>query len=84
MILKEYKNQNRGGTGILTAKVTEKTGILISAKVISDEEEIVAISQKGQVIRVSLSEIPVLGRQTQGVRIMKLRDKDKIASLVCL
>ena len=82
--LKEYKNQNRGGTGILTAKVTEKTGNLISAKVISDEEEIVAISQKGQVIRVSLSEIPVLGRQTQGVRIMKLREKDKIASLVCL
>lgn len=82
--LKEYKNQKRGGSGIKTAKVTEKTGPLITAKVIEEEEEIVAISQKGQVIRTALSEIPTLGRQTQGVRIMKLREGDKIASSICL
>ncbi len=83
-LLKEYKRQRRGGSGIKTAKVTAKTGELISAKVIESEEEIVAISQKGQVIRTGLSEIPLLGRQTQGVRVMKLREKDKIASLICL
>ncbi|MEI6843460.1 MAG: DNA gyrase subunit A [bacterium] len=81
----EYKIQNRGGSGIKTAKVTPKTGKLISAKVFeSDEAEVVAISKKSQVIRVDAKEIPVLGRQTQGVRIMKLRDGDAIASLICL
>jgi DNA gyrase subunit A len=81
----EYKIQNRGGSGVKTAKVTAKTGDLISAKVFGEGEgEIVAISKKSQVIRVDAKEIPVLGRQTQGVRIMKLRDGDSIASLICL
>ncbi|HRH26951.1 MAG TPA: DNA gyrase subunit A, partial [Parcubacteria group bacterium] len=73
----EYKVQNRGGSGIKTANVTPKTGNIISAKVFAEGEgEIVAISKKSQVIRVDAKEIPVLGRQTQGVRIMKLRDGD--------
>lgn len=81
----EYKIQNRGGSGIKTANVTPKTGVIISAKVFAEGEgEIVAISKKSQVIRVDANEIPVLGRQTQGVRIMKLRDGDSIASLICL
>ncbi len=81
----EYKVQNRGGSGIKTAKVTAKTGNLISAKIFKEGEgELVAISKKSQVIRVDATEIPVLGRQTQGVRIMKLRDGDSIASLICL
>lgn len=81
----EYKVQNRGGSGIKTAKVTPKTGNIISAKVFAEGEgEIVAISKKSQVIRVDAKEIPVLGRQTQGVRIMKLREGDSIASLICL
>jgi DNA gyrase subunit A len=81
----EYKIQNRGGSGIKTANVTAKTGPLISAKIFStDEAEVVAISKKSQVIRVDAKEIPVLGRQTQGVRIMKLREGDSIASLICL
>lgn len=83
--LDEYKVQNRGGSGIKTANVTPKTGNIISAKVFAEGEgEIVAISKKSQVIRVDAKEIPVLGRQTQGVRIMKLRDGDSIASLICL
>ncbi len=81
----EYKIQNRGGSGIKTANVTPKTGPLISAKIFAEGEgEIVAISKKSQVIRVDSKEIPVLGRQTQGVRIMKLREGDSIASLICL
>ena len=81
----EYKIQHRGGSGIKTAKVTPKTGQLISAKVFTNAEtEIVAISKKSQVIRVDAKEIPVLGRQTQGVRVMKLREGDSIASLICL
>jgi len=80
----EYKIQKRGGSGIKTVKVTDKIGKLISAIVITDDkEEIVAMSKKGQVIRVDIKEIPSLGRQTQGVRVMKLRPGDTIASLVC-
>ena len=81
----EYKVQHRGGSGIKTAKVTLKTGSLISAKVFTEGSgEIAAISKKSQVIRVDAKEIPVLGRQTQGVRVMKLREGDSIASLICL
>jgi DNA gyrase subunit A len=83
--LKEYKVQKRGGSGIKTAKITDKTGKLISAKVVTEShEEIIAISKNSQVIRSSLKEIPNLGRQTQGVRVMKLREGDHIASLVCI
>ena len=83
--LKEYKVQNRGGSGIKTMKVTAKTGDIISAKVMTDEQdEIAAISKKSQVIRVEAKEIPTLGRQTQGVRIMKLREGDFLASITCL
>jgi DNA gyrase subunit A len=85
----EYKNQNRGGSGIKTINTTPKTGPLIAAKVISKEEgvgedEIVVVSKKGQVIRTELKEIPSLSRSTQGVRVMKLREGDAIASFVCL
>lgn len=83
--LSEYKVQGRGGSGILTSKVTPKTGQVIASQVVTDEEEeVIAISKKSQVVRVDLKEIPVLGRQTQGVRIMKLREGDSLASLICL
>lgn len=83
--LKEYKVQKRGGSGIKTAKLTTKTGKLISGRVVTPEDsEIITISKHGQVIRTGLDEIPALGRQTQGVRVMKLRDDDSLASLTCL
>ena len=83
--LSEYKVQGRGGSGIKTVKVTDKTGNLIAARIITPElEEAVAISKKSQVIRCGLNEIPTLGRDTQGVRVMKLREGDSLASLICL
>ena len=82
--LSEYKVQGRGGSGILTSKVTPKTGSVIASQVVTSQEEVIAISKKSQVVRVLLKEIPVLGRQTQGVRIMKLREGDSLASLICL
>ncbi len=83
--LKEYKVQKRGGSGIKTAKVTSKTGTLIVAKVLGgEEEELIAMSKKGQVIRTALNDIPTLGRQTQGVTIMRLRGGDGIASVACI
>jgi DNA gyrase subunit A len=81
----EYKVQNRGGSGIKTANVTDKTGPIVGAKIVTDDDsELIAISQKSQVIRTELDSIPVLGRATQGVRIMKLREGDAIASLTLL
>jgi len=84
----EYKVQGRGGSGIKTADVTSKTGSIIGAKVLvgveDNEEEIVVISKKGQVIRCSTNDIPSLSRATQGVRIMKMREGDTIASMVAL
>jgi DNA gyrase subunit A len=82
--LSEYKVQGRGGSGILTSKVTDKTGAVMASQIVTNEEEVMAISKKSQVVRVDMHEIPVLGRQTQGVRIMKLREGDSLASLICL
>ena len=82
--LKEYKIQKRGGSGIKTASITSKNGPLVAGRVVNEAfEEVVAISKNGQVIRVAIKEIPTLGRQTQGVRVMKLRAGDEIASIVC-
>ena len=84
--VKEYKVQKRGGSGIKTAKITGKTGVVIGAAIVSYEDkaegELVVMSKKGQVIKLPLKDVPSLGRQTQGVRVMKLRESDSIASIV--
>ncbi len=83
--LKEYRLQGRGGTGIKTAKVTEKTGDLAASKILSGgEEDLIVISQRGQVIRTKINSIPVLSRSTQGVRIMRLEEGDRVASATCI
>jgi len=83
---KEYKVQNRGGSGIKTAKVTDKTGKIVRGLIITDEEriegELVVMSKKGQVIKLPLKDVPTLNRDTQGVRVMKMRAGDSIASVV--
>lgn len=80
--LKAYKVQNRGGRGIMTAKVTSKTGKVVSAHITSEENrELVAVSRKGQVIRTDIESISILGRATQGVRIMKVESEDGLASV---
>ena len=82
----EYKVQKRAGSGIKTAKVTDKTGKIVRGLIISIEEkaegELVIMSKKGQVIKLPLKDVPSLGRQTQGVRVMKMRAGDSIASVV--
>ncbi len=83
---KEYKVQKRGGSGIKTAKITSKTGNVVGGAVVSkadkEEAELVVMSKKGQVIKLPLVDVPSLGRQTQGVKVMKLRAGDSIASIV--
>ncbi len=78
----EYKIQKRAGSGIKTVKVTDKTGKLVVARIVGEgTEEILAISKASQVIKTELATIPTLGRDTQGVRVMKLREGDSIAGL---
>lgn len=84
-LLKQYKRQRRGGSGIKTAKITPKTGKMIGAAIVGEEEtELIAISRKGQVIKTTLATIPVLGRATQGVRVMKMDEGDSVASITTL
>lgn len=79
--LKEYRNQKRGGKGIKTYKITPKTGKLIKASIIKEENFLIAVSALGQTVKISLDSIPSLNRLTQGVRIMKIQDNDKLTSI---
>lgn len=77
-----FTAHKRGGVGIKAAEVTAKTGPVIDVRtVLPESKEVLIISSKGQAIRVALKDIPVLGRSTQGVRIMRLAESDKVASL---
>ncbi len=85
--ISEYKVQGRGGSGIKTMNITPKTGKIISMDVINktEEKDLMAISVKGQVIRIPLSSVPTLGRATQGVRVMRFKEEnDKVASMTLL
>ncbi len=83
--LSEFKVQGRGGSGIRAAKITSKTGKAIAAFIVSDkseQEDLIVISTKGQVIRLPLKSIPVIGRATQGVRVMRFKQGgDKVANV---
>jgi DNA gyrase subunit A len=82
--VEHYKTQGRGGSGIRTAHVTDKTGKIVMAMIINAKEErdMLVVSDKGQVIRTPVTSVSVLGRDTQGVRIMRFKeDKDGIASV---
>lgn len=76
----KFKEQRRGGTGVKSAAISTKTGKVVCALLIEDQEELIAISTKGKVIRTMLKGVSKLGRATQGVRIMKMQSGDKIAS----
>jgi DNA gyrase subunit A len=83
--VEEYREQGRGGSGVKTANVTPKTGEMMFSRVLQGEEEdLIVISRKGQVIRTAVDSIPKLSRVTQGVKIMRLDDGDKVASAACI
>ncbi len=83
--IKEYRMQGRGGSGIKTAQVTPKTGQIVASAILTgDEEELIVVSQRGQVIKTQINSIAKVGRATQGVRIMRLDGGDKVASATCI
>ncbi len=76
----EYRTQGRGGVGIITQKTTDKVGVVIGTKKVSATQELILSTDQGQVIRMKISDISVLGRNTQGVRLINLDDKQEHVS----
>ena len=82
--LEEYRVTNRGGKGVKTINVTEKTGALISIQAVTDDNDLMIINRSGLTIRTAVSQIRLAGRATQGVRIINLREGDAIASVMAV
>ena len=78
--LSEYRTQNRGGKGVITYNIKEKTGDIVSAKVIDINDEIMMISLVGTIIRIKGEDISTMGRNTQGVTLMRMED-DKVVAV---
>ena len=80
--LSEYKLQTRGGKGITNLKVNDKTGKVVEVKIVDNDSEIMLITSEGTLIRTKVQSISIIGRATSGVRIMKVRNEEKVASAV--
>ncbi len=79
--LEEYRIQNRGGRGVITYKVTQKTGKLVGIRVTDDSNDIMMITDTGTIIRINVKDVSVLGRSTQGVTLMRTNDGGKVVSI---
>jgi DNA gyrase subunit A len=82
--LEDYRVTNRGGKGVKTIQVTDKTGSLIALKAVKDEDDLIITSKQGIMIRIGVNEIRVMGRATQGVRVIRLDDDDAIADVAVI
>ncbi|MFN4226931.1 MAG: DNA gyrase subunit A [Candidatus Ratteibacteria bacterium] len=80
-LIKEYKVQHRGGKGVIDIKVGPKNGEVVASKLVSEEDEIIITTKKGIVIRIKVSDIRIVGRNTIGVRLINLPDDDKITDI---
>ncbi len=79
--LDEYRVQTRGGKGVITYKVTPKTGTIVGIRITGEEEDVMLITDKGTIIRLAVKEVSVLGRSTQGVTLMRTNDGAKVVSI---
>jgi len=80
-LVDDYRHQTRGGKGVITMKITPKTGKLIALKEVSDKDDLMVITVNGKIIRMHCDDIRAMGRNTQGVRIMRLNADDSIAAV---
>ena len=79
--LDDYRITNRGGKGVKTINITEKTGQLISIDSVTDNDDLMIINRSGLIIRLAVADLRIMGRATQGVRLINLRDNDSIAAV---
>ena len=82
--LDEYRVQIRGGKGVITYKITPKTGKLVGARIATEEDDVMLITDTGTIIRLNVKDISVLGRSTQGVTLMRTNDGGKVVSIETL
>lgn len=82
--LDDYRITNRGGKGVKTLQITEKTGKLVSIQAVTDEDDLMIINKSGVAIRMGVADLRIMGRATQGVRLINLRDGDSIASVTAI
>ena len=82
--LDEYRVQSRGGKGVITYKITSKTGKLVGVRIATEDEDVMLITNKGTIIRINVKDISVLGRSTQGVTLMRTSDGGKVVSIETL
>lgn len=80
-VIEDYRITKRGGKGVITLNITEKTGKLVAIKEVVDDDELMIINRSGITIRIKVSELRVMGRATQGVRLIKLSEDDRISSV---
>jgi len=80
--LDDYRKTARAGKGVINLKTTEKTGRVIASLAMDNKDSMIVTTTKGMVIRVSMKDLRVMGRATQGVRIVKLKEGDKVADIV--
>jgi DNA gyrase subunit A len=77
----EYRRQSRGGVGIITQKVTDKVGRVVSTRIVEDSNDVMLITDKGTLIRLPCSQVSTLGRNTQGVRLINVSEGEKVTSM---
>lgn len=78
--LEEYRVQTRGGKGVITYKITPKTGTIVGIRIVNEEDDVMLITDTGTIIRINVAEISVLGRSTQGVTLMRTNE-GKVVSI---
>jgi DNA gyrase subunit A len=79
--LTDYPTKNRGGKGVITIKTTARNGLVSGVRIVTDEDHVILISDRGKLIRMRVSDIGIKGRATQGVRIMRVDDGEKVAAI---
>jgi DNA gyrase subunit A len=79
--LSDYRVTNRGGKGVKTINITEKTGPLVAIKNVSDDDDLMIINKSGITIRMAVADLRVMGRATQGVKLINIKDNDSIAAV---
>jgi DNA gyrase subunit A len=79
--MEDYRITKRGGKGVKTLNITDKTGKLVAIKEVGDDDDLMIINRSGITIRISVAELRVMGRATQGVRLIKLNEDDRISSV---
>ena len=82
--LDDFPSHNRGGQGVISMKTSDRNGSMVSAALVEDEDGIMLISDKGTMIRTSVSQVPTLSRNTQGVKIISPKDGEKLIECVTI